>query len=90
MQLGNPLRLLLLQAGAEQVREQVVIAPTAAHLVQRHEEQVGPLDRLQHPLPSARPVTASHNAPDSRSSTEVSNRNPRTDSGCRFSTSSVR
>ena len=31
--------------------------------------------------PSVRPVTASHSAPDSRSSTEVSSRNPRTCSG---------
>ena len=42
----NPAGPLLLQAGAEQVGEQVVVAPPAAHLIQRHQEQAG----LFHPL----------------------------------------
>jgi hypothetical protein len=50
VQLRHPLGLLLLQAGAEQVGEQVVKAPPAPHLVQRHQEQVGPLHLLQHRL----------------------------------------
>jgi len=39
-----------LQAGAEQVGEQVVVAPPAADLIQRHQEQPGPLDLLQQRL----------------------------------------
>jgi hypothetical protein len=39
---------------------------------------------------SARPVTVSHNSPESRSSTEVSSENPRTCSSYRSSTSPVR
>ena len=50
MQLGHPLRLLLLQTGAKQIGEQVVVAPPAAHLVERHEKQIRPLDRLEHLL----------------------------------------
>ena len=42
--------LFPLQAGAEQVGEQVVVAPPAAHLIQRHQEQVRPLHLLQHRL----------------------------------------
>ena len=38
----------------------------------------------------ARPVTASHSSPDSRSSTEVSSKNARTCSSCCSSTSSAR
>jgi hypothetical protein len=40
----------LLQARAEQVGEQVVIAPPTAHLIQRYQEQVRPLHSLQHRL----------------------------------------
>ena len=43
-------RLFLLQAGAEQVGEQVVVAPPAAHLIQRRQEQAGRLDLLQQRL----------------------------------------
>ena len=46
----NPARPLLLQAGAEQVGEQVVVAPPAAHLIQRHQEQAGLFHPLQHRL----------------------------------------
>ena len=42
VQLRQPGRLFLLQAGTEQVGEQVVVAPPAAHLIQRHQEQAGP------------------------------------------------
>jgi hypothetical protein len=50
VQLGHPLGPLLGQADTQQVGEQVVVAPPAPHLVQRHQEQVGPLDPLQQPL----------------------------------------
>ncbi len=46
----NPARPLLLQAGAEQVGEQVVVAPPAAHLIQRHQEQAGLFHPFQHRL----------------------------------------
>ena len=36
-----------LQARPQQVTEQVVVAPPATHVVERHEEQVGPLDSLE-------------------------------------------
>jgi hypothetical protein len=36
----NPAWPFLLQAGAEEVGEQVVVAPPAAHFVQRHHEEV--------------------------------------------------
>ena len=39
-----------LQPGLEQVGEQVVVTPPAAHLVQRHQEQAGLLHLLQHRL----------------------------------------
>ena len=42
--------LLYLQAGAEQVGEQVVVAPPAAHLIQRDQEQARPLGLLQQRL----------------------------------------
>jgi hypothetical protein len=43
----HPLGLLLSEAGAEQVGEQLVVAPPTSLLVQRHQEQVSPLDLLQ-------------------------------------------
>ncbi len=39
-----------LQAGAEQVGEQMVVAPPSAHLVQRDQEQPGPVHLLQQRL----------------------------------------
>ena len=39
MQRHDPAGPLLLQPGAEQVGEQVMVAPPAAHLIQRHQEQ---------------------------------------------------
>ena len=47
MELRHPLGVPLGQAGTEQVGEQMVVAPPAAHLVERMEEQTGPLQRLQ-------------------------------------------
>ena len=46
----QPLRPLLSKPDAQQVGEQRVVAPPAAHLIQRGQEQVGPFDRLQQPL----------------------------------------
>ena len=71
-----------LQAGAQQVGEQVVVAPPPALLVQRDQEQVG----RARPTPAAagrpaRPITASHSGPDSRSRTDVSSRNARSSGG---------
>ena len=47
VQLRYPGGLLALHAGAEQVGEQVMVTPPAAGLVQRHQEQSGPLHLLQ-------------------------------------------
>jgi hypothetical protein len=47
VQLLDPVGPLLLQADAEEVDEQVVVAPPAPHLVQRVKEQVRPLGLLQ-------------------------------------------
>ena len=47
VQLRHPGGLLVLQAGAQQVGEQVMVAPPAAHLIQRHQEQARPLHLLQ-------------------------------------------
>jgi hypothetical protein len=55
VQLLHPLGPLLLEADAEQVGEQVVVAPPAPHLVQRVEEQVGPLGLLEQLLAVAPP-----------------------------------
>ena len=46
MQLRHAVGLLFLQAGAEQVGEQVVVAPPAAHLIQRNQEQARPPGRM--------------------------------------------
>ena len=55
VQLPNAAGLFGLQAGAEQVSEQVVVTPPAAHLVQRDHEQPGPFGLLQQRL-AARPA----------------------------------
>ena len=55
VQCRNPRRLLLLQAGTQQVSEQVVVAPPAAHLVQGDHEEPGPFGLLQQRL-AARPA----------------------------------
>ena len=50
VQFGNLAGLFLLQAGTEQVGEQVVVTPPAAHLIQRHHEQPGPFNLFQQRL----------------------------------------
>ena len=45
---------LLFQPGAQQVGEQLVVAPPAAHLVQRQQEQPGPLHLLEQGLATRR------------------------------------
>jgi hypothetical protein len=90
VQSRHPAGLFGLQAGAEQVGEQVMVAPPAAHLIQRDQEQPGPFGLLQQRLAARPAVTASHSFPDSRSSTEVSSKNVRTCSLWRSSTSSAR
>jgi hypothetical protein len=47
VQLRHALGLLSDKAGAEQVGEQLVVAPPAPHLIQRHQKQVGPLHLLE-------------------------------------------
>jgi hypothetical protein len=47
---GHPVGLFLVQAVAEEIGEQVVVAPPPAGRVQRDEEQVAALDPLQHLL----------------------------------------
>jgi hypothetical protein len=47
VQVGHPVWTSPLQPRKQQLGEQVVVAPPAAHLVQRHQEQVGRLDPLQ-------------------------------------------
>ena len=50
VQLRRAPGLLFLQAGAEQVGEQGVVAPPAAHLIQRDQEQPGPFGLLEQRL----------------------------------------
>ena len=50
VQLRHAAGLLFLQAGAEQVGEQVVIAPPATHFIQRDQEQARPLCLLKQRL----------------------------------------
>ena len=90
MQLREPRRLLLLQARAQEVGKQMVVAPPAPHLVHRHKEQVRSLDLLQHLLAVAAACDGVAERPrqplqDRRLQQEV-----RSDSGWRSSTSSVR
>ena len=47
VQFCGPARLPMLQAGAQQVGEQVVVAPPATDLIERHQEQAGPFRLLQ-------------------------------------------
>ena len=46
----HPAGLLSLQPGPQQVGEQVMVAPPAAHLIEWHQEQARPLNVLQHRL----------------------------------------
>ena len=48
VQRHDPAGPLLLQPGAEQAGEQVMVTPPAADLIQRHQEQARPLHPLQH------------------------------------------
>ena len=50
VQARNPAGPFLLQAGAEQIGEQMVVPPPTAHLIQWHQEQAGLLHPLQHRL----------------------------------------
>ncbi len=50
VQPGDQAGPFLPQAGAEQVGEQMMVAPPAAHLIQRYQEQSCLLDGLQHRL----------------------------------------
>jgi hypothetical protein len=77
VQLRHAVRVLGLQVGAEQIGEEVVVAPPPALLVERDQEQAGPLDRLEQLLAVGAPTTASQSGPHSRSRTEVSSRNVR-------------
>jgi hypothetical protein len=47
VQRPEPLGSFPRKADPQQVGEQMVVAPPATHLIQRHQEQIGPLDRLQ-------------------------------------------
>ncbi len=79
------------QAGVQHVGEQVVVPVPAAVGVERDDEQVLPLQGLQHRLPVAAARSPRRTAgPVSRSRTEVSSRNRRTSGGSRSSTSSAR
>jgi hypothetical protein len=50
VQHGHSTGLILAKADAEEVGEQVVVAPPPAGGIQRHQEQVGPFHLLQHLL----------------------------------------
>ncbi len=52
VQLGHVVGMLVEQAGPEQVGEQVVVAVPAPPVVERDEEQVGALERLEHRRPA--------------------------------------
>jgi hypothetical protein len=72
VQCRHPAGLSGLQPVAEPAGEQVVVAPPAAHLIQRHKNSPARSARSSSAWLPVRPVTASHSSPDSRSSTEVS------------------
>ena len=90
VQLGHLGRTRLGQVHPQDLAEQVVVPVPPAPVVERHDEQVGPLDSTSRVVPPVCPVTASHSGPVSRCSTDVSSRNLRTSSGCRARTSSTR
>ena len=91
VQVGHLVGLLVEQAGPQHVGEQVVVAVPLAAVVERDEEQVAAVERLEHaPCRRRWPVTASHSGPLSRSRIEVSSRKLRTCSGWRCRTSSTR
>ena len=82
--------LLCQQVQAQHIGKQLVIAVPLACVVQRHDKEVAPLQRLQPACPLPWPVTASHSPPLSRSRIAVCSRKLRTSAGCRASTSATR
>ena len=58
----------------------MMVAVPAVLVIERHQEQVGPLDRIEHAAGLRRsvPATTSHNGADNRSNIDVFNRNSRT------------
>ena len=81
---------LLQEARTEQAGEQLVVAPPGAHLIQWHQEQAGPLDRLQHRLAVGAAGDRIAQRTAQPLSTDVSSKNVRTCSGWRSSTSPAR
>jgi len=81
---------LLLQPGAEQVGEQVVVAPPAAHLIQRHQKQASPLHLLQHRLALGPAGDRIAQLPREPLEHRGSSKNPRTCSSSRPSTPPAR
>ena len=90
MQLGQPAGLLRLQAGAEQVGEQLVITPPAAYLIERLQEQAGSLDLLQQILAAIAAGDGVAERAGQPFRIEVSRRKARSCSFGRSSTSSAR
>ena len=90
VQLGHLVGSLVEQVRVQDVGEQVVVAVPLSAVVERHEEQVGPLQRDQRRLAAFPPVTASQSGPVRRSRTEVWSRKSRTSAGWRARTSSAR
>ena len=78
------------QLAAQHLAEQVVIAEPLPGLVQRHDEQVVPLQQVQDLRRVGRPGTAAPSGAQNRPSTDVRTRNCRTSGGWRLSTSSAR
>ena len=70
VQLGHAVGELALQVGAQEIGEQVVVAPPPPLLVERDQEQAGPLDRLQQLLA----VRAAHHGVAQRPAQPVEDR----------------
>ena len=88
VELGHDVRLAALELVAQQLAEQVVVAIPLAAPVERHDEAVRALERLERLRPT-RVVwsTASQRPPHMRSSTEVCLRNRASAAGSRDSSS---
>ncbi len=89
-QLTDPVGIPGSQTRTQCVGKEVVVAIPPTLIVERDDEHVLALKGLRHQLTIGATSRASHSPPVSRSSTEVSSRNPRTTSGCRLKTSSTR
>jgi hypothetical protein len=91
VQLGDQVQLLVDQPGAQDVREQVVVAVPAALVVEGDDEQVLTVERLQRrpSPPPACAVTTSQSGPLNRLRMLVRSRNRRTCAGSRCRTSSA-